>query len=114
MTETCDDCGRDYPGPVYYTFDPDACISTRDAVQEGERRPLTDDPDEEIVHGDDCTGNLCPSCAGPYLEPDDPDDPRRPKDPDDMEEDPDAPDDGKMLIAGILYDRATGQEADPQ
>lgn len=35
-------------------------------------------------------------------------------DPDDMEEDPDAPDDGKMLIAGILYDRATGQEADPQ
>lgn len=32
----------------------------------------------------------------------------------DPEEDPDAPDDGKMLIAGILYDRATGQEADPQ
>jgi len=33
---------------------------------------------------------------------------------DDLEEDPDAPDDGKMLIAGILYDRETGMEADPQ
>jgi len=32
----------------------------------------------------------------------------------DMEEDPDAPDDGKMLIAGQLYDRATGELADPQ
>jgi len=79
MTETCDDCYLEYPGPVYYTFDPDACVSTRDAVQEGERHPLTDNPDEEIVHGDDCTGNLCPSCAGPYLEPDQPGDPRRPK-----------------------------------
>ena len=32
----------------------------------------------------------------------------------DLEEDPDAPDDGKMLIAGVLYDRETGMEADPQ
>lgn len=35
-------------------------------------------------------------------------------DEDDLEEDPDAPDDGKMLIAGQLYDRATGDLADPQ
>jgi hypothetical protein len=30
------------------------------------------------------------------------------------DEDPDAPDDGKTLIAGVLYDRETGMEADPQ
>ena len=33
---------------------------------------------------------------------------------DDLEEDPDAPDDGKVLVAGVLYDRETGMEADPQ
>ena len=27
------------------------------------------------------------------------------------DEDPDAPDDGKVLIAGVLYDRETGMEA---
>lgn len=31
-----------------------------------------------------------------------------------LEEDPDAPDDGKVLIAGVLYDAETGEEADPQ
>ena len=75
---TCDDCGRDYKDPVYYTFDKDACISTRSMVQAGERKPLTADPDEEIYHGDDCTGNLCPACAGPYLTPDNEYDWRRP------------------------------------
>jgi hypothetical protein len=33
---------------------------------------------------------------------------------DNLEEDPDAPDDGKVLVAGVLYDRETGMEADPQ
>jgi hypothetical protein len=28
-----------------------------------------------------------------------------------LEEDPDAPDDGKVLIAGVLYDAETGEEA---
>lgn len=31
-----------------------------------------------------------------------------------LEEDPDAPDDGKVLVAGILYDAETGEEAVPQ
>ena len=90
MDETCDDCGRDYPGPVYYSFDPEACVSTRTWSQMGERvEPyLTADDiahgeiahgeDALIPHDDDCTGNLCPACAGPHLEPDQPGDPRRP------------------------------------
>lgn len=31
-----------------------------------------------------------------------------------LEEDPDAPDDGKVLVAGILYNAETGEEAVPQ
>jgi hypothetical protein len=31
-----------------------------------------------------------------------------------LEEDPDAPADGKVLVAGALYDAETGEEADPQ
>lgn len=45
----CDDCGLPYPGPAYYSFD------------------------------DDGSGNLCPACAGPHLEPDTDGDPRRPE-----------------------------------
>jgi hypothetical protein len=59
----CDDCRQLYDQPVYYTLggDPD------DPESMGN---FHDD-------GSDCTDNLCPSCAGPYLEPDDPNDPRR-------------------------------------
>jgi len=35
-------------------------------------------PEETTLAIEVCTGNLCPECAGPFLEPDDPDDPRRP------------------------------------
>jgi len=62
----CDDCRKVYAYPDYYTFDSDGC----------ELR-IGDDPDP-VAH--DCTGNLCPECAGPHLEPDDPADPRRPAD----------------------------------
>jgi hypothetical protein len=86
VNQTCDDCGQDYPGPVYYSFDPEACVSTREWVQEGARvePPISVGSgnvteDDLIPHGDDCTGNLCPACAGPHLEPDDEADPRRPK-----------------------------------
>jgi hypothetical protein len=58
----CDDCDKTYGGAPYYTFDPDDC---------------TADCDPHL----DCTGNICPRCAGPYLEPDQPGDPRRPKAP---------------------------------
>jgi hypothetical protein len=59
----CDDCGEEYEGPVYYSLDMGVTHlnSLTLAVEEG------------------CTGNLCPECAGPFLDPDDPDDPRRPK-----------------------------------
>lgn len=66
-TYTCDDCRREFPGRPYYTFDPEHCM---------------DIPIAAIAspHGEDCTGNLCPTCAGPFLVPDDPNDPRRPTD----------------------------------
>lgn len=57
----CDDCRAQYTGPAYYTFDRESCMAGSD-------------------DGHDCTGNLGPECAGPYLEPDRPDDPRRPRD----------------------------------
>ena len=56
----CDDCGKTYEGRPYYTFDPKDC---------------TADADPHLG----CTGNICPRCAGPDLEPDLLDDPRRPK-----------------------------------
>jgi hypothetical protein len=58
----CDDCEQSYPGPAYYTFDPMGCSHTTDGEE-----------------GDECTGNLCPSCAGIWLDPDQPGDTRRPK-----------------------------------
>lgn len=58
---TCDECGKQYEGPVYYTLDEDS------------------HPPGDNLAVEPCTGNLCPSCAGPFLNPDDPDDPRRPK-----------------------------------
>jgi hypothetical protein len=64
--ETCDDCGQEYATPAYYSFDPDGCVWTEDNGA------------KVIPH--DCTSNLCPECAGPYLEPDDPADARRPAD----------------------------------
>ena len=61
----CDDCREAYLEPPYYEFDPDGCT---DDEPHGDYEP----------HGDDCTGNVCPDCAGPYLDPDNPGDPRRP------------------------------------
>jgi hypothetical protein len=60
----CDDCMQQYPGPAYYTFHPRDCKTSN---HRGEAFPHVG-----------CTGNLCPRCAGPDLEPDRPDDPRRP------------------------------------
>lgn len=51
----CDDCGKAYLGPAYYTFDPDDCTSWK---HEG------------------CTGNSCHECTGDDTYPDDEDDPR--------------------------------------
>jgi hypothetical protein len=76
----CDDCGREYEWPPYYTFPEESCVSTRDFMQLGERVEASWPAEDGIEHGDDCTGNLCPACAGPYLEPDDPSDWRRPID----------------------------------
>jgi len=59
----CDDCGKEYAGPAYYTFHPKDCKTSRHRG-----RP--------IPHAG-CTGNLCPRCAGPYLEPDRAGDSRR-------------------------------------
>jgi len=59
----CDDCLQEYAGPGYYTFHPRYCKTTN---HKG----------EAFAHLG-CTGNLCPRCAGPYLEPDRRDDPRR-------------------------------------
>ncbi len=64
----CDDCRHAYLEPVYYTFEVEACIQ--------------DSGGYETPHADSeegCTGNMCPECAGSYLDPDDPDDPRRPE-----------------------------------
>jgi len=57
----CDECSQEYEGPAYYTLEED-------------HHP----PEETTLAIEVCTGNLCPECAGPFLEPDDPDDPRRP------------------------------------
>jgi hypothetical protein len=65
---TCDDCGLAYAGPAYYTFDPEGC--GHDMGPTGGGRYIW------MPHGD-CTGNLCPACAGPYIEPDHENDPRR-------------------------------------
>jgi hypothetical protein len=66
--ETCDDCHKQYPGPAYYTFEADGCnVIEVDAIT-GAETP--------VPH--DCTENMCPDCAGPYLEPDTDGDPRRP------------------------------------
>ena len=61
----CDDCGNAYLSPRYYTFDPRDCIAD-DGIS-GEHRH------------EGCTGNMCPPCAGSFIEPDDENDPRRPK-----------------------------------
>jgi len=59
----CDDCRKTYDGPVYYT------------LQEEDDAHL--DPDTLAIEGE-CTGSLCPDCAGRFLTPDDPEDPRKP------------------------------------
>lgn len=46
----CDDCGDWYAAPAYYTFDTPDCT-----VENG-------------AH--DCSGNVCPRCCGPDMEPD--------------------------------------------
>ena len=57
----CDDCGEAYMSPMYYTFEPSDChVDDDDGPHKG------------------CTGNLCPSCAGPDIDPYDLHDPRRP------------------------------------
>lgn len=55
--EVCDDCGKEYPGPAYYVFEADGCMSGTDELHVP------------------CTGNLCPSCAWDLV-PDDTTDPR--------------------------------------
>ena len=55
----CDDCKAAYLAPRYYSFS--ECF------------------DEDEKQHEDCTGNMCPSCAGSFIEPDDENDPRRPK-----------------------------------
>lgn len=60
--ECCDDCGGLYQAPAYYTFDEDSCRLTVGGVD-------TPHP---------CTGNICPQCAGPFMEPDMEHDPRKP------------------------------------
>ncbi len=59
----CDDCRKQYEPPEYYTFDGSECIRS--------------DENGEELHGDSCTENLCSSCAGPEMDPDDEEDPRR-------------------------------------
>jgi len=54
--KTCDDCTEQYAGPAYYTFPTSEC--------------RTSDHDGEATPHEGCTGNLCPRCAGPDLEPD--------------------------------------------
>lgn len=62
--KVCDDCCTEYAGPAYYTFPSDEC--------------RTSDHDGAATPHLGCTGNLCPRCAGPDLEPDRAGDPRRP------------------------------------
>ena len=62
----CDDCGKIYQGPPYYTFDAEGC-NTVDIIGGA-----------EVAVDHDCTENICPECAGPFLEPDEENDPRRP------------------------------------
>ena len=60
----CDDCREAYPPPAYYTFESEGCI-----FQEG------DDPEQKHMDTEEgCTGNLCPDCAGPHVDPDYPED----------------------------------------
>lgn len=64
---TCDDCHREFFSRPYYTLDDeDAPIDPSDAQYHRE---------SDTEH----TNYLCPSCAGPFLDPDNPNDPRRPK-----------------------------------
>lgn len=63
----CDDCHEAYPDPPYYSFDMECVVTETDPVTGIE---------EMIDHT--CTNNLCPDCAGPYLEPENEDDPRKP------------------------------------
>jgi hypothetical protein len=63
---TCDDCRVDYPGEPYYTFDADGCTYFE----------MVDGVSTLADH--DCTENICPTCTGPFLEPDDEMDPRKP------------------------------------
>lgn len=64
----CDDCDKEYPGDPYYTFEADSCSVLHVDPVTGEEK--------EVPH--DCTENMCPECAGPFLEPDTDGDPRRP------------------------------------
>jgi len=61
----CDDCRKTYEGPAYYTLDP---------VEDGSAHINPD----TLAAEEECTGNLCPDCAGRFLTPDDPEDPRKP------------------------------------
>lgn len=58
---TCDDCGEQYLGPAYYSFEP------TDVEQHSEEWPHQT-----------CTESICPKCAGD-LWPDNMDDPRAPE-----------------------------------
>ena len=77
--EQCDDCKQEYEGPAYYTFDIEACQVT-DQYEAIIGEAVTGIYDGGLMkpHAAECTGNVCPECAGDFLEPDDPDDPRRP------------------------------------
>ena len=63
---TCDDCRKTYPGPPYYTFETEGCNEAEEI--NGVWTP--------VAH--DCTENICPQCAGPFMEGDMENDPRRP------------------------------------
>jgi len=60
----CDDCHEEYDGPVYYSLGDEVCDVHINGIT--------------LALDEECTHNFCPTCAGPYLTPDDPDDPRRP------------------------------------
>ena len=59
----CDDCRKTYTGQPYYTFDEAGCNEV----------DIIDGAEVAVEH--DCTGNLCPECAGPFLDPDEGNDP---------------------------------------
>jgi hypothetical protein len=63
----CDDCRQRFPGEPYYTFEESGCLLV-----------VVEMDGEEVETDHDCTGALCPQCAGVLLEPDQADDPRRP------------------------------------